>query len=65
MLATTATANFRVIADIEEQLGGVRLDGTSQQVFTVRGGRWPAIRCGWGCCSCRPRGSGWAGCWPT
>ncbi|WP_026926398.1 RecQ family ATP-dependent DNA helicase [Granulicoccus phenolivorans] len=36
VLATTATANFRVIADIEEQLG-VRLDGTSQQVFTVRG----------------------------
>ncbi|GAB3625125.1 RecQ family ATP-dependent DNA helicase [Mariniluteicoccus endophyticus] len=36
VLATTATANSRVVTDIEEQLG-VRLDGQAEEVFTVRG----------------------------
>ncbi|GAB3705319.1 RecQ family ATP-dependent DNA helicase [Mariniluteicoccus flavus] len=36
VLATTATANSRVVTDVEEQLG-VRLDGAAEEVFTVRG----------------------------
>lgn len=36
VLATTATANERVITDVAEQLG-VRVDGTSAEVFTLRG----------------------------
>lgn len=37
VLATTATANERVVADVEEQLG-VRLDGSGTgEVFTLRG----------------------------
>ncbi|GAA1353274.1 RecQ family ATP-dependent DNA helicase [Falsarthrobacter nasiphocae] len=38
VLATTATANSRVVADIEEQLGVDSLvDGTGGEVFTLRG----------------------------
>ncbi|MCS6711714.1 ATP-dependent DNA helicase RecQ [Brachybacterium sp. EF45031] len=36
VLATTATANGRVVADIEEQIGR-RRDGTAADVLTVRG----------------------------
>jgi ATP-dependent DNA helicase RecQ len=36
VLATTATANERVITDVAEQLG-VRVDGTAAEVFTLRG----------------------------
>lgn len=63
VLATTATANARVTADVAEQLG------TGVGMLWFCGGRWTGRACGWGCWSCRMRridsrgwGSGWEIC---
>ena len=62
VLATTATANERVDADVAEQLGR-RTRRARRRVLVLRGSldRSP---CAWRCCGCRRPSSGSAG-WPS
>lgn len=60
VLATTATANSRVVADVAEQLGSLRADA-GRPVTPIRfrcsrsAVRSPGRRCGWECCACAIR----------
>ena len=61
VLATTATANARVTADVAEQLGAaVAADRTACWCCA---GRWTASRSGSRWSACRPPRCGWPG-WP-
>ncbi|BDZ64210.1 hypothetical protein GCM10025877_11480 [Agromyces mangrovi Wang et al. 2018] len=63
VLATTATANSRVVTDVAEQLEHAA-DGRSVEVVTIRG-RWRGHPCASGSCGCPRRAAGWAGCSAT
>ncbi len=67
VLATTATANFRVVADVAEQLGalpGGAGGAEAVPVLTIRG-RSPAPRCGSACSASGTRRAAWPGCSAT
>ena len=79
VLATTATANSRVVADVAEVLGlgspagRQPASGSSSAGQAATGVRtrcwccaaaWTGSPCSSGCCRCRPARTGWPG-WPT
>ena len=67
VLATTATANARVTADVAEQLGAGRTPPPTPRSW-CSAARSTARRCGWGWSGSRPPSSGWPGSpttWPS
>ena len=62
VLATTATANARVTADVAEQLGvGTGVPAKTTAACWCCAGRSTGSRCAWRWSACRPRPCGWPG----